>query len=187
MPRGSKKGRLTGAARQQINARRVNDAMNGKVTDVAFARVTRILGANHVRVAIPSKHSPIEVNARIPNIFGRKGSTPITTRDVVTIYVGKDFDADTSDYSTAHFDITSIFTQKQAHAMWKEGTIPQWMIHEDGSAVAATIDNEGGFEFDYSAVDEEDGGKPDDKDKIRGGAGGSKYDSDDDEVDVDAI
>ena len=187
MPRGSKKGRLTGAARKQINDRRVNDAMSGKSDDVAFARVTRILGANHVRVAIASKHGPIELDARIPNIFGRKGATPITTRDVVTIYVGRDFDADTSDYATAHFDITSIFTQKQAHAMWKEGTIPQWMIHEDGSAVASTIDNEGGFEFDYSAVDEdEDAGKPDDKDRVRGAAGGGKHD-DDDDIDIDDI
>jgi hypothetical protein len=186
MPRGSKKGRLTGAARKQINDRRVNDAMSGRASDVAFARVTRILGANHVRVAIPSKHAPIEVNARIPNIFIRKGATPITTRDVVTIYVGRDFDADTSDYSTAHFDITSIFTQKQAHAMWKEGTIPQWMIHEDGSAVAATIENEGGFEFDYSGVDDEDDdGKPVDAGRANVTASGSKFD--DGELDIDDI
>lgn len=147
----SKKGRLTGGARKEINDRRAQDAINGLSSDIAFGRVTKILGANHVRVALPSTHTPVEVSARIPNIFARRGATPITSRDVVTIYVGKDFDVDGGDFANAHFDITSILTNKQAYDLYKEGTLPKWMVHEEGTTVADDSDD-GGFEFDYSTT-----------------------------------
>jgi hypothetical protein len=179
----SKKGRLTGGARKEINERRAADAISGKADDVAFARVTKILGANHVRVALPASHGTVEVNARIPNIFARRGATPITTRDVVTIFVGKDFDVNGNDFSTAHFDITSILTNKQSYELYKEGTLPNWMIHEESTAVAETRED-GGFEFDYAEVKEEDESEGKEKGKDKDGKARK---SNDDEINIDDI
>jgi hypothetical protein len=186
MPR-SKKGRITGAARKEINQRRAQDAINGVTSDVAFARVTKILGANHVRAALASRRGPIEVHVRIPNIFARRGSTPITTRDVVTIYVGTDFDVDNDDFATAHFDITSILTSRQAYDLYKEGTVPKWMVHEEGSAVADG-DDDGQFEFDYSdeKVDEETEGGATDKSNPRKSKRPAAPE-DDDDINIDDI
>jgi translation initiation factor IF-1 len=150
----SKKGRLTGAARKEINDRRARDAIDGVATDVAFARVTKILGSNHLRVMLPSDHAPVEVSARIPNILARRGATPITVRDVVTIYVGNDFDVNANDFATAHFDITSILTGRQAYNLYKDGLIPKWMVHEEGRDIDHV--DEDGFEFDHSGAVEED-------------------------------
>jgi hypothetical protein len=155
----SKKGRLTGDARKEINERRARDAIDGKTTDVEFARVTKILGANHVRVSLPSSHGQVELSARIPNIFARRGATPITTRDVVTIYVGKDFDVDADDIGKAHYDITSILTNRQAYDLSIAGTIPKWMVYDDASAADEKHDT---FDFDYGEedVEEEEEAKP---------------------------
>jgi hypothetical protein len=154
----SKKGRLSGGARKLLNDVRANQAVAGKTDGISFARVSRILGANHVDVSIACKHGIKTLRARIPNVLSRRGATPITTKNVVSIYVGNDFNPDEEIRQNSQFDITSILTDKQAHLLYKEGTIPSWMVHEDG-AEAKKEELEGGFEWDYSdepdALDEE--------------------------------
>jgi len=87
MPR-SKKGRISGTKRQELNSQRASAAINGKTDGVTFARITKMIGQGHVKVAIPYKHGIKELSARIPNVLGRRGATPITAKDVVAIYVG---------------------------------------------------------------------------------------------------
>jgi translation initiation factor IF-1 len=192
MPRGSKKGRLSGGARKEINERRAADAVRSASKGVTdgnmFARVTRILGANHVRVAVPCKAGVRELSARIPNIFARRGATPITTRDVVAIFVGAEFDVDKDTVRPSdHFDITTILTTRQSHALFKDGIIPQWMIHDEAAdAAKGKITEDVGYEFDYSDVKEEMGSDDDSDHSSGGGARGGERTADDD-VDVDAI
>jgi len=113
MPR-SKKGRVSGTERQAINSKRAVAAINGTSEGVIFARVTKMLGQGHISVAIPYKHGIKELNARIPNILGRRGATPITVKDVVAIFVGEDYDPDASAVAGEHFDVVAILTSKQA-------------------------------------------------------------------------
>lgn len=204
MARGSKKGKLSGLARKEINSDRATDAVdtvlgnirlaeNGMDTmpvDFIFARVTKNLGVNHIEASYDSKRGPQKVRARIPNIFGRRGATPVTDRDVVVIHVGEDFDANKDSLEGVQCDITAILTVKQAFELKQAGVIPPWMIHEEGAAAAATT-NEDGFEFDYSELPElgpaEEKVKragaalSDHRRKAGGGAGG------DDDIDVDNI
>jgi hypothetical protein len=189
---GSKKGRLSGGARKEINERRAVDAVRaaakGTMDGNMFARVTRIVGANHVRVAVPCKAGVRELSARIPNIFSRRGATPITTKDVVAIYVGVGFDVDKDVVRPGdHFDITTILTMRQSHGLFKDGIIPQWMIHDEAAdAAKGKITEDVGYEFDYSDVkegdDSDDDRDSDDTAGPKGGAGGAA-----DDVDIDAI
>jgi hypothetical protein len=178
MPR-SKKGRLAGGARKEINESRATEAVaiafmseaerakKREVLDFAFGRITKITGANHVRVAVPAKKGSREVLARIPNIFARRGATPITTRSVVTIYTGEDFDPDDKTVTgTEHFDITSILTERQIGELKKAGLIPDWMTTTDASEAAAGKTEDEGFVW-ATEEDDEEAAKSDD-----GGAGG---------------
>ncbi len=209
MPR-SKKGRLAGGARKEINESRATEAVSvafmsdkerakkATVVDFVFGRVTKITGANHVRVAIESRHGPKEIVARIPNIFARRGATPITTRSVVTIHTGPDYNPDVKSVETAveHFDITSILTERQVTDLVKSAIIPEWMKNVDVTpGVSAKSDMEG-FVF----------GEPDDDDdeeegsdasggagRATGGAGvrdrskRAAPTADDDDIDIDNI
>ena len=195
MPR-SKKGRLSGAMRVEINERRSSEAvarlLSPKKTDPAIdfvvGRVTKITGANHVRVAINSKRGAKELPARIPNIFARRGATPITTRSIVLLYTGEDYDPNAAAESGEHFDIIALLTDRQASELMKAGMLPNWMIVGDS-------DNEGGigiegaeFEWDYSEKKTDDGGAGA---KSRGGASASaiaeESGDDSDELDIDNI
>jgi len=159
----TKKGRISGAKRQELNTQRANAALTGKAEGISFARVTKMVGAGHVRVAIPYKHGVKELSARIPNVLGRRGATPITTKDIVSIYVGNDYDPDAPSTSGDHFDITAILTSKQAYQLFKDGILPEWMVMDmesdkiDPSGKAT----EGGYEFDYGH-DEDSKGSSDD-------------------------
>ena len=157
MPR-SKKGRLAGGARKEINETRASDAVSvafmseaelarkGKRVDFVFGRVTKLTGANHIRVAIPARKGSKEVPARISNIFARRGATPITTRSVVTIYTGEDYDPDDKTVTgTEHFDVTSILTDRQVADLKKAGLIPEWMTTTDATEAAAGKVEEDGF------------------------------------------
>ena len=160
MPR-SKKGRISGSKRQEINTQRAAAALNGKADGITFARVTKMIGDGKVRVAIPFKHGVKELIARIPNLLGRRGATPITSKDVVAIYVGEGYDPDAPTKSGEHFDITAILTAKQAYQLFKDGIVPEWMIIDveaDKSDKTGSKTDEGGYEFDYSeeAKDGED-------------------------------
>lgn len=147
----SKKGRISGTKRQELNTQRANAALNGKVEGIAFARVTKMVGDGHVRVAIPYTHGVKELQARIPNVLGRRGATPITTKDIVSIYVGNDYDPDVPSKNGDHFDITAILTSKQAYQLFKDGILPEWMVIDmEADKVDPTGKiAEGGYEFDY--------------------------------------
>ena len=183
MPR-SKKGRLSGGARKELNTKRGGDAVLTalKITQeyeiavqhaktkrlpvpeppmnyegVVFGRVTKILGSAHIKVGIVGNTGMKELHARIPNVLGRRGATPLNTSSVVSVYVGVDFDPSEPIKTTDHFDITSILEHKQAYTLQKSGLIPSWMVQDaEKGAVAETV--EAGFEFDYSEAkeDEED-------------------------------
>lgn len=154
----SKKGRLSGGARKLISAKRATEAASGRMEGVVFARVTKMVGENHVMVSIEAKHGPKELRARIPNIFARRGATPVTVRDVVAIEVGKDFDPDDPENPIRKsdlFDIKAILTSKQVYKLKQAGEIPAWMSAESTDSVAAAKAEEEGFEFDHSAIKEE--------------------------------
>jgi hypothetical protein len=153
MPR-SKKGRITGAARKEINARRAADAVAGSAEGIAFGRMTKMTGSGHCIVAIEGKHGPLELRCRIPNIFGRRGATPITNKDVVSLYVGKEFDAEDPAVKLAHFDINSILNAKQVYQLHKAGEIPSWMATDTTSMDAAGAGDCGGFEFAHDEGEE---------------------------------
>jgi hypothetical protein len=177
----SKKGRLAGGARKEINESRSTEAVSiafmsnqervkkSAVLDFVFGRVTKMTGANHVRVAIASKRGPREIAARIPNIYTRRGATPITIRSVVTIHTGPDYNPDGPSIETAmeHFDITSILTDRQVSDLIKSALIPEWMNNTDVAPGASTKDDMGGFIFGED--DEEDEAEPTTDD---GGAAG---------------
>jgi hypothetical protein len=147
----SKKGRISGTKRQELNNQRANAALTGKAEGIAFARVTKMVGAGHVRVAIPYKFGVKELQARIPNVLGRRGATPITTKDIVSIYVGTDWDPDVTSTNGEHFDITAILTSKQAYQLFKDGILPEWMVvdMESDKVDPSGKTAEGGYEFDY--------------------------------------
>jgi len=208
MPR-SKKGRLAGGARKEINESRATEAVSvafmsdkerakkSVVVDFVFGRVTRMTGANHVRVAIASKHGPKEISARIPNIFARRGATPITTRSVVTIHTGPDYDPDIRSIETAleHFDITSILTERQVGDLIKSALIPEWMNNVDVAPGTSGKSDMDGFIFGEPDDDDEEEGSD-----ASGGAGVATGGSgvrdrskraaptaDDDDIDIDNI
>lgn len=151
----SKKGRLSGGARKELNEKRASEAINGGTEGIMFARVSRMVGAGHVRVLIPCRGGSKEVLARIPNLLARRGSTPITTKDVVAIFVGPEYDpTEPHSGNTEHFDITAILNSKQVYRLIKDGAIPAWMQDAEAEAgeKAGGVAADGGFEFDYSGA-----------------------------------
>lgn len=154
----SKKGRLSGASRKELNMKASNDAIEGRTQGILFARVLRMLGENHIRVAVPSNHGYKEFLARIPNKLGKKGSTPLTINSIVSIYVGDEFDPNEPISGKVHFDVTCILDSKQAYQLVKDETIPGWMLkspEEVSSGVLKSDGSEGidGYEFDYHTGD----------------------------------
>jgi hypothetical protein len=145
-----KKGK-SGSVRKEINSQRASNVVKSKPDDTEFGRVTKLLGYNHVMAAIPTATGSIELRVRIPNLFHRKGATPITTRDIVSVYVGVDFDH-TAVKPTDQFDITAILSNKQAHELSTAGVVPRWMVHEEVASGGGAHDTaaETGWEFSYS-------------------------------------
>ena len=162
MPR-SKKGRLSGAARVEINERRGAEALARLLTpkksdpaiDFVVGRVTKITGANHVRVAIDSKRGAKELPARIPNILTRRGATPISTRSIVLLYTGEDYDPNAPAESGEHFDIIALLTDRQANELMKAGLLPNWMIVGDADNSGAIGTDGAEFEWDYDEKKED--------------------------------
>jgi len=201
MPR-SKKGRLSGGARKEINARRANDIVLGailaskpvkkdarpdpvaeslkqKAAGMLFARVSKIIDTNHAIVAIDTRRGPKELRAEIPPLLSKRGATPISTGFMVAVFFGKDFNPDVDEIRSAdHFGIETIIEKKQAYSLQKEGLVPSWMV-QDIDKVETITEKESGFEFDYSerAGDEEDDESADE----------AKGRDDDKEIDIDDI
>jgi hypothetical protein len=174
MPR-SKKGRISGTKRQELNAQRASAAINGKTDGVTFARVTKMVGQGHVTVAIPYKHGIKELHARIPNVLGRRGATPITAKDVVAIYVGEGYDPDATAVAGEHFDIVAILTPKQAYGLKKDGIIPEWMTNDiDSDKPADGAEADGGYEFAHESDGEEDEEKSSSDEDLRARLGANR-------------
>ena len=162
----SKKGRLSGGARKELNERRGGDIVTAHldaitkkriVLDTAFARVTKHVGVNHVQVTLPARHGSLGLHVRIPNIFTRKGATPITTRSIVSIYVGPDFDS--MDYTPSKgdlFDIVALIGAKDVTRLTKAGLIPEWMLRMEDVAAAAKSGEDLGFVFEDEDEDEDE-------------------------------
>jgi hypothetical protein len=150
------KKKISGAARKEINQRRAIDIVKTVSADTTFGRVTKLLGFNHIMIAIQAKAGPKEIRVRIPKLFTKKGATPITTREVVAIYVGPEFDPETVK-STDQFDITAILNLKQANDLVLTGDIPRWMVHEEVVSGNVKSENESlGWEFGYSDKKDDD-------------------------------
>jgi hypothetical protein len=162
MPR-SKKGRLSGGARKEINARRSMDIVNGalqraratapistKADGILFARVSKIIDTNHAIVAIQTKRGAKELRAEIHPLLSKRGATPIGPGFLVAVFFGVEFDPDVDEIRPAdHFGIETIIDKKQAYALQKEDIIPSWMVQE-ADKLEAIGEKEAGFEFDYS-------------------------------------
>ena len=159
------KGKLSGAARKGINQRRADEITKGKPDDTEFGRVTKLLGHNHILVAIPTKTASKEIRVRITNLFTKRGATPITTRDIVAVFVGKDFDPEDIK-PTDQFDMTAILSSKQMYQLVKSGDIPRWMTQDELSSDGAhkTEADQHGWEFaaesDEESESDEHSGHP---------------------------
>lgn len=154
----SKKGRLTGGKRKEVNENRIAKILSGDVRDIAYARVRKHLGSGRVLAAIDTKHGPKEIQAQIPNVFGRKGSTPINSTTVVTIIVGEDFDPDTDITASSHFKVECILSDDQARILSRKGLVPDWMLIIDAAdAASAAAAAEELYTFEASDDEEEDG------------------------------
>lgn len=160
--RKSKKGRLSGAMRESLNADRSDMAVQNALkayesrtsVDTMFARVTGHLGMGHVRANIPNAEGkPIEIKAQIPNVLGRKGTTPINSQTVVAVFVGHGYDTTKFEKDT-HFKITAVLRDSQAAQLVEAGVIPTWMTLKDASTTSGEVEE--GYVFDYGGVKEED-------------------------------
>lgn len=155
MGKGSKKGRLTGGQRKEINNRIVHEVMDEASEDIQFARVIKHLGAGNLRIMLASKREGI---AKIRNVLGRRGSTPIVTDDIV-IVTARDFETNAAD--KLRFDVLAVMTRSDAAKMEKEGRIPAWML-----LAGDREDQDEGDIFDYSETAEADEEEDVDIDKI---------------------
>ena len=165
----SKKGRLAAPRRGELNEERSQTEVTaalaakerGGKTDTMFARVTGHLGMGRVKARLPTGKDSVEIYIQIPNVFGRKGVTPINSQTVVAVYVGLDFNPLSFD-STVHFKMTSILNDMQAGQLVEAEVIPSWMTSTVDPADAAAKGEEEAFVFDYSGVkegDEEESGE----------------------------
>ena len=194
MPR-SKKGRLSGAARVEINERRGAEALarllspkkSDPAIDFVIGRVTKITGANHVRVAIDSKRGAKELPARIPNMLTRRGATPISTRSIVLIYTGADYDPNAPAEAGEHFDIIVLLTDRQVKELSEAGRIPSWMNTGDVEG-GATAEEDAGFPSDTSRDTKEDkDGEKASRGARTSAAAAAIAEEDSDDLDIDNI
>ena len=153
----TKKGRLNGNACKELNTNASSKAVErtilGTNEDTVFGRVTRMLGFGHMRVLVQGSAGTRELSVRIPKgKFGKRGATPITTNSVVSIFVGKDFDASAKVYGAEHFDVTAIMDDRQVRDLVSRRCLPSWMlksVDEITSGVPTTTEEEG-FEWEVT-------------------------------------
>ena len=178
----SKKGRLSGAMRKEINARTVDSAI--KSEDVIFGRMNKHFGNGRVEVLIEDERGGKKpVQAHIRRVLTKRGSTPITTNDIVGI-TSRDYESRLgTDKMT--YDLICVLDRKSAATLEKEGKIPKWMLVITDAKSGDAKDGGELFEFDYG-----DDTKTHDKKKAVGGAGISEESDEsdsDDELDIDKI
>ena len=153
---GSKKGKLSGEARKTVNKTRADKVASGKAEGEQVGRVVKHLGMGRIEVALDLDGRRETVQARIPKVFGRKGTTPITTSSIVSIFVGNEFDPKKDSLVGSKLEVTSILSDVQIQTMKDSGDLPLWMLVRDPTSGTAfvTAPDEEMFEFDYSVVEE---------------------------------
>jgi len=153
--------KISGSKRKELNELRSADAIAGRAEGILFARVVKLLGNGQVHVVIPTeRNGPKTLLVRLPRLFGKRGSTPLSTTNIVSIFVGVDFDpnkdlkpgdAVVTDYM---FDITAILDDKSAQKLAAEKIIPEWMV-KSGTADTKAITVDEGFMFGEVSDEEE--------------------------------
>ena len=134
----------------------------GTNEDTVFGRITKMWGNGHCRALVQWNGVKAELNkVRIPkNRLGKKGSTPINMSSVVSIFVGKDFDASNL-RDTDQFDITSIIDDKQVLYMIKQELVPAWFMKTadelSSGLVLGPVGDDEAWEWDDSSDETMDG------------------------------
>lgn len=154
--------KISGAKRKELNNSRAADAASGRAEGILFGRVIKLLGNGQVHVMIPTvRHGPKTLLVRLPRLFAKKGSTPLSNTSVVSFFAGTDFDpekeltAGDAVVTKYMFDITSILDDKLAQSLCKEGTIPEWMVRSDAADTSKTKEDTA-FVFTEDAEEEEE-------------------------------
>jgi hypothetical protein len=145
--------KISGAKRKELNEKRASAAVSGRAEGILFGRVIKLLGNGQVHIIIHTDRlGPKTLLVRLPRVFGKRGSTPLSTSNIVSIFVGKEFNPDkdliSGDAVVTNylFDITSIIDDKSAQILVSEGIIPEWMI-KSGTTDATKLTNDDGFVF----------------------------------------
>lgn len=151
MGKSGKKGRITGSQRKEINNSTVAAAMDGEMEDVQFARVLKHLGSAHVRIILQNSKEGI---AKIRTVLTKRGSTPISTGDIV-IVSGREFETrvkESKEDGVDRYDLLGVLNRSQASKMEKAGRIPGWFISlDDGKTEEGEL-----FEYVAQESEEED-------------------------------
>jgi len=154
--------KISGAKRKELNSSRAADAISGRAEGILFGRVIKLLGNGQVHVMIPTtKHGPKTLLVRLPRLFAKKGSTPLSNTSIVSFFAGIEFDpekelaAKDAVITNYMFDITSILDDKMAQSLFKEGIIPEWMIRSDAADTSKTKEEEA-YLFTEDVDDEEE-------------------------------
>jgi translation initiation factor IF-1 len=143
----SKKGRLNGNQRKEINQRLVNSVLDTESDEIHFGRVVRHLGAGNIRIILSNK---VEGIAKIRSVLSRRGSTPIVSGDIVVLS-GRDFETSAvENKANMRYDVLAVMTRQEASRLEKAGRIPSWMMLEG--------ENDESKEdiFDYTEIESED-------------------------------
>jgi hypothetical protein len=154
--------KISGTKRKEINNMRAADAVAGRTEGILFGRVVKLLGNGQVHVTIHGERvGPKTLLVRLPRLLSKRGSTPLCSTSIVSIFVGKDFHPDVelkpgeeivTDYM---FDITSILEEKAAQRLVKEGVIPEWMV-KSGTVETSELTKDEGFVFEAELDEEEE-------------------------------
>jgi hypothetical protein len=154
--------KISGTKRKEINEMRAADAVAGRTEGLLFGRVVKLLGNGQVHVTIATETiGPKTLLVRLPRLLSKRGSTPLCSTSIVSIFVGTEFDPDVelkpgegivNDYM---FDITSILEEKTAQKLVKDGVIPDWMV-KSGTVETAELVKDEGFVFEAELEEEEE-------------------------------
>ena len=144
----SKKGRLAGAVRLEINEQRIAKIADGLRAGTVYARITKMLGGPHLRAAIDTARGPKEVMVRIVSLFRKRGVTPLDTDGIVALDVGADFNVARVKEGDM-FDLAAVLTKKQALYLENEGKIPVWMTRNGDIREHAVEDDKAGWSYGF--------------------------------------
>jgi hypothetical protein len=144
----SKKGRLAGATRTTINEQRIAKIVDGARDGTVYARITKMLGGNHLRAAVHTPRGPKEVMVRIVSLFRKRGVTPLEVDGIVALDVGEGFNP-LRVSEDMMFDLAAVLSKKQALFLGNDGSIPDWMTRGGDIREHAIEDGGKGWTFGY--------------------------------------